>query len=80
MADSDFNNPDELEEVFASIDPTEVRIANDFLHSGGIEAFIFDGESSRMLGTTAAIPARLMVYADHAAEARARLKELGFER
>jgi hypothetical protein len=31
-----------------------------------------------MLGTTAAVPARLMVHAADAAEARSRLKELGF--
>jgi hypothetical protein len=32
-----------------------------------------------MLGTTAAVPARLMVHADAAEEARKRLKDLGFE-
>jgi hypothetical protein len=77
MADDAFN-PEELEEIFASIDPLQVRIARDFLTEAGIEAFVFDGESSRMLGTTAAVPARLMVHADRAGEARERLKELGF--
>ncbi|HUY17885.1 MAG TPA: DUF2007 domain-containing protein [Candidatus Binataceae bacterium] len=77
MADDAFN-PEELDEIFASIDPMPVRMARDFLTEAGIEAFIFDGETSRMLGTTAAIPARLMVHADRAAEARQRLKELGF--
>jgi Putative prokaryotic signal transducing protein len=78
MADKDFA-PDELAEVLASIDPLEVQMARDFLTEAGIEAFVFDDESSRMLGTTAAIPARLMVHADRAVEARERLKELGFE-
>jgi putative signal transducing protein len=67
-----------LEQVFSSVDATEIRIARDFLDEGGIETFIFDGEMSRILGSTAAIPARLMVYANDAAEARERLKELGF--
>jgi hypothetical protein len=68
----------DLEEVLASIDPTPVQMARDYLQSAGIEAFIFDDESSRMLGSTAAVPARLMVHADAAAEARKRLEELGF--
>ncbi len=67
-----------LEEVFSSIDPTEVRMAGDLLAEGGIEAFVFDGAMSRMLGSTPAIPARLMVRAHEAVEARERLKELGF--
>ncbi len=77
MADNDFD-PAELEEILASIDPLQVRMARDFLAEAGIEAFVFDGESSRMLGTTAAVPSRLMVHADRAGEARERLKELGF--
>jgi hypothetical protein len=71
-------DPAQLEEVFASIDPMQVQMARDFLAQGGLEAFVFDDESSRMLGTTAAVPARLMVHADSAAEARERLKDLGF--
>ena len=71
-------NADELTEIFASIDPTQVRMARDLLGGSGIESFIFDDDSSRMLGTTGAVPARLMVYAGDADEARLRLKELGF--
>ncbi len=72
----DQNSP-ELVEVFASIDPTQMRIARDMLEGAGIECFVFDRESSRMLGTTAAVPTRLMVHSDRAAEARSRLKDLG---
>jgi hypothetical protein len=71
-------NPDDLTEVFASIDPTQVRMAHDLLDGSGIETFIFDDDSSRMLGTTAAVPARLMVHAADAEEANSRLKDLGF--
>jgi hypothetical protein len=71
--------PEELEDVFTSIDPTRMQIARDFLTQSGIECFVFDTEASRMLGTTAAIPSRLMVYADVADEARRQLKDLGFE-
>jgi hypothetical protein len=78
MGDFDSNEPLTLETVFQSIDPVQVRMAWDFLRQGGIEAFIFDDESSRMLGTTSAIEARVMVHADSAAEARSRLRELGF--
>ena len=70
--------PTELVEVLASIDPMQVRMAHDMLASNGIESFIFDEGSSRMLGTTAAVPARLMVHAADADEARSRLKDLNF--
>jgi putative signal transducing protein len=76
MIDSYGTEP--LETVFQSIDPVRVRMACDFLQQGGIEAFIFDGESSRMLGTTSAIEARVMVHADRVVDARSRLRELGF--
>ena len=78
MVDFDSNEPTALETVFQSIDPVQVRMAQDLLQQGGIEAFIFDDESSRMLGSTSAIEARLMVHTDCAAEARSRLRELGF--
>jgi putative signal transducing protein len=78
MSDFDNDEPAALETVFQSIDPVQVRMARDLLQQGGIEAFIFDGEASRMLGSTSAIEARLMVHADCAAEACARLRELGF--
>ncbi len=67
-----------LEQVFTSIDPMQVRMARDLLDAGGIDAFIFDDGASRLLGSTVAVKARLMVHADCADEARERLKELGF--
>jgi hypothetical protein len=78
MVEFDNNEPTALETVFQSIDPVRVRMAYDLLQQGGIEAFIFDNESSRMLGSTSAIEARLMVHADCLEEARSRLRELGF--
>jgi Putative prokaryotic signal transducing protein len=78
MVDFESNEPATLETVFQSIDPVQVRMACDLLQQGGIEAFIFDDEASRMLGSTSAIEARLMVHADCVEEAHARLKELGF--
>ena len=72
-------DPAELVEVLASIDAMQVRIAHDMLASNGIESFIFDEESSRMLGSTAAVPARLMVHADARGDALKLLDELGFE-
>jgi Putative prokaryotic signal transducing protein len=69
---------DELTEVFASIDSTQVQMAHDLLDGSGIRTFIFDDDSSRMLGSTGAVPSRLMVNAADAEEARSRLKELGF--
>ncbi len=53
-------------------------MAHDLLDGSGIETFIFDDDSSRMLGSTGAVPSRLMVHLADADEARARLKELGF--
>ncbi len=78
MVDFDSKGPPALETVFQSIDPVQLRMAYDLLQQGGIEAFIFDDESSRMLGSTSAIEARLMVHADCVEEARSRLRELGF--
>jgi hypothetical protein len=78
MSDFDHNQTTGLELVFKSIDPVSVQIACDFLQQGGIEAFIFDNEASRMLGSTSAVEARLMVPAGRLAEARLRLKQLGF--
>jgi hypothetical protein len=78
MVDFDSNEPPALEPVFRTIDPVQLRMAFDLLQQGGIEAFIFDDESSRMLGSTSAIEARLMVHADCVEEARSRLRELGF--
>jgi Putative prokaryotic signal transducing protein len=53
-------------------------MAHDLLDGSGIETFIFDDDSSRMLGSTGAVPSRLMVHSADADEARSRLKELGF--
>jgi Putative prokaryotic signal transducing protein len=72
-------SPDELEEVFSSADSMQVEMARDLLQSSGMECFVFDESSSRMLGSTAAVTARLMVHAADAEEARAALKDLGFE-
>jgi hypothetical protein len=78
MSDQELD-PAELVEVLASIDPMQVRMAHDMLASNGIESFIFDEDSSRLLGTTAAVPARLMVHADVRDEVMELLKELDFE-
>jgi hypothetical protein len=53
-------------------------MAHDYLNEAGIESFVFDAGSSRLLGTTAAVPTRLMVHRDAAKDARDRLNELGF--
>jgi len=79
---TDTTNPppaDELEEVFSSVDSMQVEMARDLLQSSGMECFVFDESSSRMLGSTAAVPTRLMVRTEDAAEARGALKDLGFE-
>ena len=80
MADREAPDPSELEEIFVSIDPTPVRMAHDYLTDAGIESYVFDAMSSRMLGTTASVPVRLMVHRDAAEDARERLKDLGFDR
>ena len=54
-------SPDQLEEVFNSIDAVEVGMARDLLESSGMECFVFDASASQMLGSTAAITVRLMV-------------------
>ena len=68
----------ELVQVFASIDPMQMRMARDLLEGSGIACFVFDRENSRMFGSSAAFPIRLMVHRDVADDALARLKELGF--
>ena len=78
MTTKEMPDPSELEEILASIDPTPVRMAHDYLNEGGIESYVFDAGSSRLLGTTAAVPTRLMVHRDAAKDARDRLNELGF--
>ena len=71
-------NRDRLVEVFTSFDPIQVQIARDMLASGGIEAFIFDDGTARILRAYGSFAARLMVYEDCVDEARDQLKELGF--
>ena len=71
-------NPDDLTEAFTSADSTQVQMAYDLLDGRGIETFIFDDDSSRLLGSTGAVPSRLMVHLADADESRSRLKELGF--
>jgi hypothetical protein len=78
MANKEPPESSELEEIFTSIDPTPVRMAHDYLTDAGIESFVFDAASSRLLGTTAGVPVRLMVHRDAAKYARDRLNDLGF--
>ena len=78
MPEKETPDPSELKEIFASIDPTPVRMAHDYLSEAGIESFVFDAGSSRLLGMTAAVPTRLMVHRDAVKDARDRLDELGF--
>ena len=78
MTTKEVPDPSELEEILVSIDPTPVRMAHDYLNDAGIESYVFDAGSSRLLGTTAAVPTRLMVHRDAAKDARDRLNELGF--
>jgi len=71
----------ELVCIYKNLDEILVHMAQDFLRDAGIDAFIFDAETSRMLGIVrgrAAVPPRLMVYADCAEEARKVLKALKF--
>ncbi len=72
-------DPDELREVLATIDPIQIQIARDMLTEAGIESFVFDTESSRMFGSAPGVPSRLMVHTERADEALQILKELGFE-
>src|ERR1035437_9162068 len=69
-------DPSELEEIFASIDPTPVRMAHDYLNEAGIESFVFDAGSSRLLGTTAARPTPLRVHGNGGKAPRSRLDDL----
>jgi putative signal transducing protein len=70
----------ELVTIYTNLDVMLLNMARDFLRDAGIEAFIFDAETSRILAFRgrAAVPPRLLVYAERAAEAREVLKELDF--
>ena len=71
-------SPDNLIEVYANFDAVVVSFARDALESVHIESFISDENASRIgFGGGHYIPARLMVYADKATEARDCLRELG---
>ncbi len=64
-------DPDKLVEVFGDFDLTLVSMARDALESVEIESFIFDEHASHMgYGGGRYVPARLMVFADKADEAR----------
>jgi hypothetical protein len=72
-------DPNKLVEVYANFDATVVSMARDALESVQIESFIFDENASRIgYGGGHYIPARVMVYAYQADEARDCLRELGF--
>ena len=72
-------DPDKLVEVFGAFDLTLVSMARDALESVEIDSFIFDEHASHMgYGGGRYLPARLMVYADKAEEARQCLRDLGF--
>jgi putative signal transducing protein len=75
-------NPNELVSVFDNIDTSLVLIARDVLASVKIDSFIFDATTSSILRTLSPLlsPARLMVYADKADEARKCLRELGIDK
>ena len=75
-------NLNELVSVFDNIDTSLVLIARDALASVKIESFVFDVTTSGVLRTVSPLlaPARLMVYADKANEARECLRELGIDK
>ncbi len=74
-------DPERLVSVLENIDPSLLWIARDELASVGIETFILGEITPRMIVITRmAMPARLMVYADKAEEARQCLRDLGFEK
>ena len=75
-------NPDQLVAVFDNIDrETPISMARDALASVEIESFIFDENASRIgFGGGHYTPARLMVRADKADEARECLRELGLDK
>jgi len=77
MASESTPAPDQLEEVFRTLDPIQVQIACDVLAEAGIDCFVFDANASRLWGRSPLVPARLMVPAADAGEARECLEGLG---
>jgi len=70
----------ELVTIYTNLDVMLLHIARELLRDGGIEAYIFDAETSRILGMygRAAVPPRLMVFADRVESAREILSAQGF--
>jgi hypothetical protein len=57
--------PAELVTIYANLDVMLLNMPRDFLRDVEVAALIFDTDASRMLGQgRAAVPARLMIYAD----------------
>ena len=74
-------DPDRLVSAFENIDASLLWIARDELASVAIESFILGEITPRLVVVTRmAMPARLMVYAERADEARRCLRDLGFEK
>jgi arginine deiminase len=74
-------NPKRLATVFENIDASLVLIARDALKSAKIESFVLDANPSSILARVRLlVPARLMVYADVADQARECLRELGIDK
>jgi hypothetical protein len=78
MAERGQGSEPELVTILSSEDPSEVLMARDILLEAGIEAFVFDAESSRMLGSTTAVQARLVVRVEDDARAREVLADFGY--
>ena len=60
-------------------DPVRLSFLRALLRDAGIECLVFDGFASSVEGSIGAIPRRLMVADDDAAQARAVLAEAGME-
>jgi hypothetical protein len=75
-------DPNRLVSVFENVNGSLLWIARDELASVGVESFIIGENLARIAGSMlpSLFPARLMVYADKADEARQCLRDLGFEK
>jgi hypothetical protein len=58
-------------------DPVRISFLTALLHDAGIECFVLDHYVSAVEGSIGAIPRRLMVAEDDAAQARRVLREAG---